>query len=107
MKTQLLGIGVGFGMILGLGAGWASADEAKTPITASMVLTIVSRPAELSGRALDRALLEPGPPPAVPNGGELQPDGSVKYGNLSVTVRNPCPPGIHYEPLPLPGRRAR
>ena len=53
-------------------------------------------------------MMEPGPPPASAQGGEVQPDGSVRYGNVTVTVRNPCPPGTaHYEPPPLPGRRAR
>ncbi len=77
----------------------ARAEEAKTPIKAAMLLSIIAPPAELSGRALDRALLEPGPPPPEP---------SARYGTVTVTVRNPCPPGsLHYEPPPLPGRRAR
>src|SRR5204863_9188329 len=85
----------------------AGAEEVKTAIKPSMVLSIFSQPSQLSGRALGRELMDPGPPPA-PQGGEVQPDGSVKYGNLSVTVRNPCPPGTaHYEPPPLPGRPAR
>jgi hypothetical protein len=99
---------IGTMLAAGLTITPALGDEAKTPIKASMVLSIVSQPAELSGRALDRSLLEPGPPPAGPPGAEVLPDGSVKYGNVTVTVRNPCPPGtLHYEPPPLPGRRAR
>ena len=95
-------------LILGLGRLPASADEVKTPIKASMVLSIVSQPPELSGRALDRALLDPGPPAAPGITPEVLPDGSVKYGNTTVSVRNPCPPGtVHYEPRPLPGRRSR
>ena len=32
----------------------------------------------------------------------------VRYGDVTVTVRNPCPPGTHYEqPAPLPGRRSK
>jgi len=90
------------GLIIALGFGVARADEAKTPIKAAMVLTILSQPAELSGRALDRALLDPGPAPATAG------DSSAKYGTTTVTVRNPCPPGtLHYEPPPLPGRRVR
>jgi len=28
--------------------------------------------------------------------------------NVTVTVRNPCPPGSgHEEPMPLPGRRSK
>jgi hypothetical protein len=52
----------------------------------------------------------PGPKPRVAavGGGEVQPDGSVKYGDVSVTIKNPCPEGTsHYEPPPLPGRRVR
>jgi hypothetical protein len=38
----------------------------------------------------------------------VQEDGTVRYGNVTVTVRNPCPPGsLHDEPLPLPGRRSK
>ena len=89
------------GVTLGLGA-WsatARAEEVKTPIKAAMMLSIVSQPAELSGRALDRALMEPGPLPAADDG---------QNRRFTVTVRNPCPPGdFHYEPRPLPGRRAR
>jgi hypothetical protein len=84
------------------------ADEVKSSIKPSMVLNIFSQPSELSARALGREMMEPGPPPASQQGGEVQPDGSVKYGSVTVTVRNPCPPGTaHYEPPPLPGRRVR
>src|SRR5437016_3914740 len=66
----------------------AGADEAKTPINASLFLSIMSAPVERRG--------------------VVQPDGSVRYGNVSVTVKNPCPPGTaHYEAPPLPGRRLR
>ena len=99
---------LGLALVLALGSLPAGADEMKTPIKASMVLSIVSQPPELSGRALDRALLDPGPAPASGAVGEVQPDGSVKYGNTTVSLRNPCPPGaVHYEPRPLPGRRSR
>jgi hypothetical protein len=93
---------------LALSCTAAHADEAKSSIKPSMVLSLFSQPSELSVRALGREMLEPGPPPASTQGGEVQPDGSVKYGSVTVTVRNPCPPGTaHYEPPPLPGRRAR
>ena len=101
-------LAIGAVMALGTWSPVARAEEAKTPIKAAMMLSIIAQPAELSGRALDRALLEPGPRPPAMASGEVQPDGSVKYGNVTVTVRNPCPPGtLHYEPPPLPGRRAR
>src|SRR5437660_1483752 len=53
--------------------------------------------------AFDRAMKEPGPP-ARRSDGEIQPDGSVRYGAVTITVRNPCPPGTHYELPSLPGR---
>jgi hypothetical protein len=88
------------------GAGVAAADEAKTRITASMFLDLTAP--RFSSR--DTAYLESlkSAPPVAPRpaSGEVQEDGSVRYGNVTVTVRNPCPPGSgHEEPLPLPGRR--
>ena len=79
----------------------AAADEAKSPISASMLLSIASPLSETRDAAFDRAMKEPGP--RRPDG-EIQPDGSVRYGAMTITVRNPCPPGTHYELPPLPGR---
>ncbi len=90
---------------LALTGAWsvaASADEAKSPISAMTMLSIVAPIAETRDAAFDRAMKEPGPP-ARRQDGEIQPDGSVRYGSVTITVRNPCPPGTHYE-LPLPGR---
>ena len=86
--------------------GWvaaAVADEAKSPINASLLLSILAPTAESRDAAFDRAMKEPGPPPRRPDG-EIQPDGSVRYGSVTITVKNPCPPGTHFEPPPLPGR---
>jgi hypothetical protein len=94
--------------------GWtgsARADEAKTPINALMLLNVMGRPVESRDDAYNRALKDEGPSPfrsvLVP-----QADGSLRYEDgrtgVSITVKNPCPPGTaHYEPPPLPGRRAR
>jgi len=88
-------------------AGWsasAAADEVKSPIRPSILLSISSPLSETRDAAFDRAMKEPGPPARRPDG-EIQPDGSVRYGATTITVRNPCPPGTHYEfPPPLPGR---
>ena len=91
-------------LVAAFGAGPAFADEVKTsikavnevaPSQASLLLSI-TQPRELSGRALDRAILDPPPPSAA----------SESKNSLTITFRNPCPPGeIHYEPRPLPGRR--
>ena len=87
-------------------SGWSAAavaDEAKSQISASMLLRISAPISESREAAFDRAMKEPGPAPRRADG-EVQPDGSVRYGSMVVTVRNPCPPGTHYEPFPLPGR---
>lgn len=88
-----------------------AAEEAKTPVSAPMLLNILSAPVESREVAYDQSIKDEGPTPPQ-RGFVLQPDGSLRYGTegrgLSVTVKNPCPPGtIHYEPRPLPGRRVK
>lgn len=107
-------LGIVLGAFLGLGIGVvpAVADEAKTAVSASMLLNIMSAPVEPRGSAYDRTIMDEGPAPRSPWEGVAQPDGSVRYGSgpgsVTVTVRNPCPPGsLHYEPASLPGRRAK
>ncbi len=86
----------------------ARADEAKTPVSAAIILNMLSRPVESRGSAFDQSLREDRPVPPASSPGEVLPDGSVRYGRTTITVRNPCPPETdHYEPPPLPGRRAR
>jgi hypothetical protein len=102
---KVLGVSL---LILLAGAGGAAADEAKARISASMLLDLTAPRAS----ARDTAYLESvktGPSVSPrPANGEVQEDGSVRYGNMTVTVRNPCPPGTnHYEPMPLPGRRSK
>ncbi len=85
----------------------AAADEVKVPISASMLLNMTAPRMDSRDDAFNKSLREDGPAPR-PRDGEIQADGSVRYGNVTVTVRNPCPPGSgHIEPAPLPGRRAR
>jgi hypothetical protein len=94
-------------MLAVFAASPASGDEAKAPVSASMLLKIMNTPVEAREAAFDRSLKEPGPAPR-PALAEVLPDGSVKVDRAVITVRNPCPPGTtHYEPAPLPGRRAR
>ena len=90
---------------LALGAGVATADEAKTVVSASLILDIVAAPVSERRSAFDEALARPAPPAADRAAGEVLADGSVRYGRTTITVKNPCPPGEHYEPPPLPGRR--
>lgn len=102
--VKLLGSIVAF-TGLALGVGVAAADEAKTAVSASLILDIVAAPVSDRRSAFDEALRRP--PPPVADAGEVLADGSVRYGRTTITVKNPCPPGEHYEPPPLPGRRAR
>ena len=85
----------------------AAADEMKAPIGAVLMLELTTPRADTRALAFDEALREPARP-APSEAGEVLPDGSVRYGKVTVSVRNPCPPGsFHDEPPPLPGRRAR
>lgn len=94
-------------VVSGLGVVPAAADEAKSQVTASMMLNILSAPMPARDDAHDRAITDPGPAPRSEEP-IVQPDGSVRYGSVSMTIKNPCPPGTaHYEPAPLPGRRVR
>ncbi len=78
-------------------AAAASAEEAKVEISAAMLLNIMSQPSTPRVSALDESLRDPGPSPR-----------KADPSPVTITVRNPCPPGdVHYEPPPLPGRRAR
>ena len=88
--------------------GAAAADEVKTPIRASMLLDLTAPRAQSRDTAYQESLRAEGPAPVRRGFGDVQDDGSVRYGDVSVTVRNPCPPGTaHYEPAPLPGRRSK
>ena len=88
-------------------SGVAVADELKTPIRASLLLNLTTPRAESRDTAYQESLRAEGPALARRSFGEVQDDGSVRYGDVTVTVRNPCPPGTHYEPAPLPGRRSK
>src|SRR5499426_3693054 len=90
-------------ILAGTWSAKAVADEVQSPISASMLLSISSPLSETRDAAFDRVMKEPGPPARRPDG-EIQPDGSVRYGATTITVRNPCPPGTHGELPPLPGR---
>src|SRR2546428_13022333 len=90
-------------VLVGAWAPGAVADEAKSPISAAVLLNILAPPAESRDAAFDRAMKAPGPPPLRAEG-QIQPDGSVRYGSLSIPARHPCPPGtVRYETPPVPG----
>jgi hypothetical protein len=91
----------------------AEAQDEKTPISASLLINnVLKQPIDHQERqlAFDESLRREGPAPRrSPFVGEVQPDGSVRYGDVVVSnLKNPCPPGEHVElsPPPLPMRRA-
>src|SRR5438309_10752821 len=90
-------------VLVGVWSAAALADEAKSPISASMLLSVVAPITESREAAFDRAMNEPGPPARRPDG-EIQTDGSVRFGSVTIKVRNLFQPGTHYELQPLPGR---
>ena len=86
----------------------ASAEEVKTPVSAALILNMTAKPIESRESAFAQSLREDGAPATSSEIGEVMPDGSVRYGRMTVSVKNPCPPGTaHYEPPPLPGRRRK
>jgi len=94
----------GAAVLIGAWVTGVAADEAKSSISSTMLLNILAPVSESRDAAFDRAMKEPGPA-ARRLEGEIQPDGSVRYGSVTITVKNPCPPGTaHYEPPPRPGR---
>jgi hypothetical protein len=95
-------------VVLAANVAPAVADEAKTPLSAALILSIVSSPVDTRTSAFDAGLKDSAARPSNgPTMGEVLADGSVRYGRAVITVRNPCPPGEHFEVPALPGRRGR
>jgi hypothetical protein len=93
-------------LLMGLPAAAAAHDEAKTPVSGSIILDMTKPPAQSRERAFDESLRGDGPPAKPRLEPVVQPDGSVKYGNTTVIIRHDCPPGGEFfEPPPRPGRR--
>jgi hypothetical protein len=80
-----------------LPAAAVGAGEGTQPAPAPIILNLINRPIESRERAftedIKREALAPRPSPV--DEWEPQPDGSMrnKKTGISVTVRNPCPPG--------------
>ena len=93
--------------LLGASVAPAAAQDVKTPVSASTIMTIVTAPVDVRKNAYDAGLKDPALPSRADEGaGEVLADGSVRYGRAVITVRNPCPPGEHFDlPAPKPGRR--
>lgn len=103
----LIGTMIGVAALCGTVA-LAQAGEPTGSINPTLLITNVLRqPVDHQQRqiAFDESLRQPGPGPAnrTALGGEVQPDGSVRYGDVTVSssIKNPCPPGEHVE-LPSP-----
>ena len=94
-------------LLLGLSAV-AAAEEVREQLNPSMILNMLARPIESPEAAFNAALKSDptAPRPVRPDEG----DGRGKT-NLTVTVRNPCPPGdFAHEAASLrslPGRARR
>jgi hypothetical protein len=101
------GIAGALGLALGLTAVAAAHDEAKTPVSGSIILEMTKPSPSGRERAFDESLRRDGPPPARTQPEPVvQPDGSIRYGNTTVIIRHDCPPGGEFfEPPPRPGRR--
>ena len=105
MRTWMLAT---LALLLGLPAAAVAHDEAKTPITPLDHPRHDAPPAaHARSRASTNRCARARPAarePALEH--EVQPDGSVRYGNTTVIIRHDCPPGgSFFEPPPPPGRR--
>lgn len=100
MTSRILAAAV---LLAAAGPAWAEGPPAAAG--PSLLFSISRSPVEHREAAYDEALREPPPPPREPVG-VVQPDGSVRYGRLAVSVKEYCPP-VHDEPPLLPGRRSR
>jgi hypothetical protein len=112
MSRLLIGGGILFGCLMG-GTLTAAAEEVRQQLNAPMILKLLARPAEAPDAALKETLRRDAATPAVKDPAEWEtlPDGSARHvaTGVTVTVRNPCPPGDfqHEAALlrALPGRR--
>ncbi len=110
----LVGGAVVIGCLLG-GTLTATAEEVRQQLNAPMILKLLARPAEAPDAALKETLKRDAATPALksPTEWETLPDGSARHvgTGITVTVRNPCPPGdLDHEAAllrALPGRSRR
>jgi hypothetical protein len=93
-------------LVLAFAVPAAAHEEAKTKIDPSAILDITAPRPALPSRAYDESIKREGPPPANATEWRQQSDGSYRYGNTTIIIRQDCPPGSeHFEPPPRPGRR--
>jgi len=101
------------------GVATVAAEEMRQQLNAPMILNLLARPLESPEAAFNKELKNyAGVSAAKGDEAEVLADGSVRYGrgakSLTVTIRNPCPPGdIEHEMAQLssyrqlPGRARR
>jgi hypothetical protein len=94
------------GLALAPGLARASDGEPVKSGAPTLLLELIGRPVESRSTAYDDSLKDAGPAPRSPLG-VVQPDGTVRYGSVTVQVKEACPEGAMLEPPPLPGRRRR
>jgi hypothetical protein len=117
MNDRITLVSIVTGALLLGTAAVGTAEELRQQLNPSMILNMLARPVETPQAAFNAGLRsDPGPSRSErADGGEVLPDGSVRYGHgstsLTVIVRNPCPPGdIAHESAylrSLPGRGRR
>jgi hypothetical protein len=117
MIRRVGGWGLGAVTLVLLAVPAAGAEEIRQQLNPSVILNMLARPVESPEAAFNKALKGDAATARAPlaEDGEVQPDGSVRYGrgerNVTVTVRNPCPPGdlaheaAYYRSLPGRARR--
>ena len=117
MSNRLVLATIAAGSLLATGTPGAWGDEVRPQLNPSLILNMLARPIESQEAAFNASLKSDAAVPRVSRAdeGEVQPDGSVRYGrggsSLTITVRNPCPPGdLAHEAMvyrSLPGRARR
>jgi hypothetical protein len=85
-------------VVTGLGLpAVAAAGAGEAPSASSIILNLTNRPMESRERAFSEDIKREAlaPRPSGVDDWEPQPDGSMrnKKTGISITVRNPCPPG--------------
>jgi len=84
--------------VVGLGLpAVAAAGAGQVPAASSIILDLANRPPESRERAFSEDIKRDAlaPRPSAVDEWEPQPDGSMRNRKtgISITVRNPCPPG--------------
>jgi hypothetical protein len=84
-------------VVVGLGLPAVAGAAGETPSASSIILNLTNRPLESRERAFTEDIKRDAlaPKPSAMDEWEPQADGSMRNRKtgISITVRNPCPPG--------------